>query len=129
MITKEQACATVYGLMRKEGMIHFWQAEGRTDGVSAVFSAADMVSDKLAAVPVVITGMELAKQTPTAFPSLRRSALLLRWRPTGRLRRGRRMAEANGITHDHEKAALVGEHLEGGHGRRLVATLHAPRLQ
>ena len=39
------------------------------------------------------------------------------------------MAEANGITHDHEKAALVGEHLEGGHGPRLVATLHAPRLQ
>ena len=29
----------------------------------------------------------------------------------------------------HEKAALVGKHLEGGHGRRLVTTLHAPRLQ
>ena len=38
MITKEQACATVYGLMRKEGMILFWRAEGQTDGVSAVFS-------------------------------------------------------------------------------------------
>ena len=32
MITKEQAHATVYGLMRKEGMILIWQAEGQVDG-------------------------------------------------------------------------------------------------
>ena len=57
MITKEQAYDTVYGLMRKEGMI-IWQAEGHVDGASAVFSGADVVGDKLAAVPVVITGAE-----------------------------------------------------------------------
>ena len=52
---------------------------------SAVFSGTAVVSNKLAAVPVVITGMELAKQTPDSSPSLCRSALLRRWRPTGSL--------------------------------------------
>ena len=61
MISKEQAFATVFDLMRKEGMIPIWQVEVQVDGVSAVFIGTDVVS--------------------------------------------------------HEKAALVGEHLEGGHGR------------
>ncbi len=42
----------------------------RVDGASAVFSGTAVVSNKLAAVPVVITGMELAKQTPDSFPKL-----------------------------------------------------------
>ena len=51
-------------------MILIWQAEGQVDGVSAVFSGAAVLSNKLAAVPVVITGMELVKQTPDSFPKL-----------------------------------------------------------
>ena len=56
--------------MRKEGMILIWQAEGQVDGASAVFSGADVVSNKLAAVPVVIGEFE-ARQLPQACAGAR----------------------------------------------------------
>ena len=55
MITKEQAYATVYGLMRKEGMILIWQADGLHTGrcvrlVGVAFSAAGVIIEQSAAV-------------------------------------------------------------------------------
>ena len=53
--------------------------------MSAVLIGTDVVSNKHAAVPVVITGMQLEKETPDSFPQLAQERLAVAGRPTGRL--------------------------------------------
>lgn len=67
MISREDAFAAVHKRMRKEGFILLDRPARQDQGMATVYSAADVIGEKLAAVPVVFTEPELRNLDPKHF--------------------------------------------------------------